>query len=129
MLKAVGRAAMVGFHAQLAGAMCHLRWGSGELTLVADSIPATCSTLREACVSGSLYRGTGTTSVVGVRGRHSTLEELRVDPSIVVDRILEIARQTAAAISHCHRRGVSAGDEIDWRQWWGDVDVARGGYS
>jgi len=117
-LKAAGRAAMVGFHTRLAGAMCHLSSGPGELTLVADSVPYACFTLREACASGSLYRGTGATSAGagagGGWGRRSKSEELIVNPSIVVKRILELARQTASAISHCHRRGVSV------RARWGN---------
>lgn len=109
MLKAAGRAAMVGFHAQLAGALRHLTWSPGELILVADNIPSACSTLWEACVSGGLYRGTGKMSTDGSRGRQTTLEDKKTSSSVVVDRMLELARQTAAAISHCHGRGVSAG--------------------
>lgn len=108
MLKAAGRAAMVGFHAQLGGAMRYLTCGPGELTLVADSIPGACSTLWEACVSGSLYRGTGKISTDGGRGHRKTSADTRINSSVVVDRMLELARQTAAAISHCHSRGVSA---------------------
>ncbi len=118
-LKAAGRAAMVGFHARLAGAMRHLRSGPGELTLVVDSVPGACFTLREACASGSLYRGTGGKRAGGAgaddRGRRSASEEPRIDSSVVVDRMLELARQTAAGISHCHRTGVSA------RARWGII--------
>lgn len=106
MLKACGRAAMVGFHAQLAGAMRHLSWGPGELILIADNIPSACSTLWEACVSGNLYRGTRMINANG--GRPKPSEVKAINSSVVVDRMLEVARQMAAAISHCHKRGVSA---------------------
>eukprot|EP00752_Nemacystus_decipiens_P014145 g12578.t2 len=106
MLKAAGRAAMVGFHAQLAGAMRHLTWGSGELILVADSIPSPCFTLWEACASGNLYRGTGNISPDGGRSRPKPSEDKAIDSSVVVNRMLELARQTAEAISHCHKNGV-----------------------
>lgn len=102
VLEAAGRAAMVGFHAHLAGAMRQLTWGEDELTLIADSIPAACSTLREACMSGGLYRTTGS----GGQAKHTAQEE-KPHASVVVDRILKLATQTAAAIAHCHRRGVS----------------------
>lgn len=111
MLKAAGRAAMVGFHAQLAGALRHLTWDSGDLILVADNIPSACSTLWEACVSGSLYRGTGRISADGSRNRRKQSVDKAIDSSVVVDRMLELARQTAGAISHCHNKGVSA------REW------------
>lgn len=111
MLKAAGRAAMVGFHAELAGAMRHLTWGPGELILVADKIPGACSTLWEACVSGSLYRGTGKISADGARNRPKPSEDKVINSSVVVGRMLKLARQTAAAISHCHNKGVSA------REW------------
>lgn len=108
MLKAVGRAAMVGFHAGLAGAMRLLTWGPGELVLVANDMSSTCSTLREAFVSGSLYRVTGKINTDGGRGRPKPLEDEKSNSAVVVDRMLELARQTAAAISHCHSAGVSA---------------------
>ena len=97
-LRAFGRAAMVGFHTRLSGALRDFRWGAGELVLVADSIPSGCLTLREA-LCGSLYRGGGFTS-------HGN-EEKCLGTESACQRILTIARQTAAAISHCHHRGVS----------------------
>lgn len=110
MLKAAGRAAMVGFHAHIAGTLHRLTWGAGEVTLVASSLPATSFTLREACVSGNLYRGTGKVSGGGggggSQGHRASAEGPRAP--IVVDRMLELARQMAAAISHCHCRGVRA---------------------
>ncbi|CAM9502681.1 unnamed protein product [Ectocarpus sp. 4 AP-2014] len=107
MLKAMGRAAMVGFHAQLAGAVRQLRWEACDLTLVADDLPGACLTLREACTSGSLYRGTGVrTSSSSSRGHHATRDDQRVNAPVVVDRILKLAKQMAAAILHCHRKGV-----------------------
>ncbi|CAM9234091.1 unnamed protein product [Ectocarpus sp. 12 AP-2014] len=108
MLKAMGRAAMVGFHAQLAGAVRQLRWEACDLTLIADDLPGACLTLREACTSGSLYRGTGvgTSSSSSSRGHHATRNDQRVNVPVVVDRILKIAKQMAAAILHCHRKGV-----------------------
>lgn len=105
MLKAAGRAAMVGFHTHIAGTLHRLTWGAGELTLVANNLPVTCFTLREACVSGNLYRETGKVSGGGSQGHRTSAEEPRAP--IVVDRMLELARQMAAAISHCHCRGVS----------------------
>eukprot|EP00903_Cladosiphon_okamuranus_P013903 g12931.t1 len=106
MLKAAGRAAIVGFHARLAGALRHLTWSPGELILVADKIPSACSTLREVCVSGSIYRETGKMSNDGGRGRQNALDDKNISSSVVVGRMLELARQTAAAISHCHSRGI-----------------------
>lgn len=103
VLKAVGRAAMVGFHAGLAGALRNLTWGSRELTLVVDAVPIECFTLREA-LSGKLYRGTGTASTAG--------REQQICTADVVDRMLTLARQLAEAISHCHRRWVSCGTEV-----------------
>lgn len=108
MLKAMGRAAMVGFHAQLAGAVRQLRWEACDLTLIADDLPGACLTLREACTSGSLYRGTGIgTTSSSSRGHHATRDDQRVNAPVVVDRILKLAKQMAAAILHCHRKGVS----------------------
>ena len=97
-LQAAGRAAMVGFHTGLSGALLDFTWGSGELVLVAEHIPSVCATLREA-LCGSLYRGSDFTS-------HGA-EERSLGAEGAAQRILTIARQTAAAISHCHRRGVS----------------------
>ncbi|CAM9827511.1 unnamed protein product [Ectocarpus fasciculatus] len=109
MLKAMGRAAMVGFHAQLAGAVRQLRWEASDLTLIADDLPGVCLTLREACTSGSLYRGTGMGtggSSSSSRGHHATRDDQRVNAPMVVERILKIAKQMAAAILHCHHQGV-----------------------
>lgn len=110
MLKAMGRAAMVGFHAQLAGAVRQLRWEASDLTLIADDLPGVCLTLREAYTSGSLYRGTGigtSSSISSNRGHHATRDDQRVNAPMVVDRILKLSKQMAAAILHCHRKGVS----------------------
>lgn len=106
MLKAVGRAAMVGFHAHLGGAMRRLTWGLGEFTLIADNIPSACSTLREAFMSGGLYRVTRVLTGGGGQGQHPAEGE-KLHASVVADRILKLATQMAAAISHCHCRGVS----------------------
>lgn len=97
-LRTAGRAAMVGFHTGLSGALRDFTWGSGEFMIVAEHIPSGCVTLREA-LCGSLYRGSDFTS----RGT----EERGLGAEGIAQRILTIARQTAAAISHCHRRGVS----------------------
>ena len=98
-LRAAGRAAMVGFHTGLSGALRDFTWGSGELVLVAkSSISSDCVTLQEA-LCGSLYRGT-------VAGRH-VAEEQSLGVRGAAERMLTIAKQTAEAISHCHCRGVS----------------------
>lgn len=104
-LKAIGRAAMVGFHIGLAGAMRELAWGGSELNLVADDLPSGCFTLHEA-LSGGLYREMGVGDGRDTAKRNSGAVD-------VVDRMLTLARGTAAAISHCHRRGVSDELEVD----------------
>ncbi|CAM9504523.1 unnamed protein product, partial [Scytosiphon promiscuus] len=121
ILEAVGRAAMVGFHAHLGGAMRRLTWGPSDLTLIADGTPSACSTLREACMSGGLYRATGMLTGSGGQGQHLA-EEKTSHASVVVDRILKLATQMAAAISHCHSRGVllrdiSPRDVLVTHQW------------
>lgn len=93
-LKAIARSAMVGFHRGLAGGMRDLTWTKGGITLVVDAVPGGCCTLRES-LSGRLYQGTG----IGAAGAAG-----------VVERMLNLARQTAAAISRCHQKGVSLYD-------------------
>lgn len=96
-LKAVGRAAMVGFHSGLAGSIRDLMWEKIELTLIAESLPSGCFTLRKA-LCGGLYEEHGIDGVGS--GEHKDRAKN------VVERMLAMAKQTAAAISHCHRRGV-----------------------
>lgn len=109
VLKAVGRAAMVGFHVGLVGAVRDITWGSSSLTIIVDSAPSGCITLQEA-LGGALYREGRVWSGAG-RSREGGTRSSGVGDSAevtgVVDRMLMLARQLAAAMAHCHRRGVS----------------------
>lgn len=102
-LKTIARSAMVGFHSGLAGVMRDLTWTNGGITLVVDAVPSGCCTLRES-LSGRLYQGTGIGRREGKQGSGAT------GAAGVVDRMLNLARQIAAAISRCHQTGVSMYD-------------------
>lgn len=102
-LKAVGRAAMAGFHTGLAGAMVDLAWGPQEVTIVVDAVPSECSTLGKA-LTGALYRENRS---CGGSGSGGSISDGVDGAEKVVYRMLAIAKQMANAIAHCHRRGVS----------------------
>lgn len=102
-LKAIARSAMVGFQRGLAGGIRDLTWTKGGITLVVDAVPRGCCTLRES-LSGRLYQGTGIGRQEKKHGSEAT------GAAGVVERMLNLARQTAAAISRCHQKGVSLYD-------------------
>lgn len=105
-LRAVGRAAMVGFHGGLVGAVRDISWGKSGLITIVDAGPSGCLTLQEM-LRGALYRESGIgNSGRGVEaGGASDVGGLGVVG--VISRMLTLTRQIAAAMAHCHRRGVS----------------------
>lgn len=106
VLKAVGRAAMVGFHVGLVGAVRDITWGESGLTTIVDAAPSGCFTLQEA-LGGALYRENGIENSGGRIGGGGASSVGGSGVVGVVGRMLALARQVAAAMAHCHRRGVS----------------------